>query len=433
MTTGAQRSAPHRERTRDRLNERRPGPAKRAPAAHRKVAPPPPMLAVKYARLGGTDKVLLGLVLALVVFGLIMVFSASYYQVQETGSSPWTRVFKQGIIAGASVLVMLMLSRFDYRKLADNRIVTAFLVFSVFLLVLVLFVGVNLNGSRRWFNIKLPFIATTYQPSEQAKLALVLYMAASMSRLGDKMKSFKEGVLPNLVVLGLMCLLVMKQPNLSTTVAFVAIGFSMLLMGGAKLSHLSLLSLAGIAGILYLAQSAEYRNSRIVSFLNPFDPVLRQDESYQLVQSLLSLGAGGLFGVGPGMSRQKFLFLTYADSDFIFAIIAEEYGWVGCCVLLGVYLAIIWRGIRIAMQCPDRFGSLLAAGATAMLAFQVVLNVAVVTGSVPTTGMPLPFISAGGSSLLAFLACMGLLLSVSRSLPQRKPASLVSADMPIKS
>ena len=256
-------------------------------------------------------------------------------------------------------------------------------------------------------------IPLSFQPSELAKFVLVLYMASFMSKRPQLMASFSHGIVPMLIIMGVFGILLLLQKNMSMMVIMVMTGAVMLFFGGARMAHL--VTLAGIAApvMVIAVLSEEYRKARMTMFWDPWTS--KADGAYQLRQSLIALGSGGIFGKGLNFSRQKLLFLPYGESDFIFAIIGEELGLIGCVLLMGAYAFLVYRGIRIAMRCKDRFGSLLAAGITSVIGMQAIVNIAVATSSAPTTGQTLPFISAGGTSLVIFLSAAGILLNVSRN------------------
>lgn len=360
----------------------------------------------KKAKLGRMDFGILFVVLALCAIGLVMVFSASYYSAQEKLGDAFYYVRKQAIYLCISIPAMLILTRVDYHVL--DKLKTPILLVCTILLVAVLLFGSEYNGAKRWLSIA----GQSIQPSEVAKFGMMIYMSAFMATRQHLMKDFIKGLLPMLLVLGLICGLIMLQPNMSMAVIIGMMGIAMLYVGGADFKYIAMLMLAGVALFFLLTVVAEYRMKRLISFTNPWeDPA---GTGYQLIQSLYALGAGGLFGQGLSNSRQKLLYLTFGESDFVFSIVGEELGFVGAAVVLLLYLFIVYRGIRVALKCKDRFGSLLAAGITIVFALQVAVNVGVVTGVMPTTGQAMPFISAGGSSLLIFMSAMGVLLNISR-------------------
>jgi cell division protein FtsW len=275
------------------------------------------------------------------------------------------------------------------------------------LLVFVPGVGVENYGAKRWIN--LPFF--TIQASEIAKFGFIVFTASYMAKNYKKMSKFKS-ILPVLLVGGAMCLLIILEPNMSITMCMIMLIFVMLFIGGARIKHFLVLALPVIALVPVLIMLEPYRMQRLVAFLNPWESPL--EEGYQLIQSFYALGSGGLFGVGLFNSRQKYLFLPFSESDFIFSIIGEELGFFGCVAVIAVYLIIIWRAVVISKNSTDRFGCYLSSGITAIIAIQVLINIAVVSGSIPPTGLPLPFVSAGTSSLVVFCAGVGVLFSVER-------------------
>ncbi len=346
----------------------------------------------------------------LCAFGLVMVFSASYYYAQNTASVGYDGYYyirKQAVYLALGFPMMFLLSYLDYHRIEGLKVVAILL--SIALLVAVLIFGQETNGAKRWIVIG----GQSIQPSEIAKFGMMLYMCSFMSKKHAVMQSFSKGMLPMLLVIGVICGLVMLQPNMSMAVIMGLMGYALLFAGGCDTKQMLLLAvvLAGLFALLAIIEP--YRLARLVSFTNPWaDPL---GDGYQLIQSFYALGSGGLFGVGLNNSKQKLLYMTYGESDFIFAIVCEELGLIGGLVVLAAYSFIVYRGIRIALRCRDRFGSLLAAGITVVFGLQVFVNIGVCTGLLPTTGQALPFISAGGSSMMIFLAAMGILLNISRS------------------
>ncbi|WMT38833.1 putative lipid II flippase FtsW [Paenibacillus sp. D2_2] len=282
------------------------------------------------------------------------------------------------------------------------------LILSVITLVLVLFAGSDINGARRWFVLN----GINLQPAEFAKLSIILYLATLISRKGENIRNFRRGLLPILAVVGLVLLLVMKQPDFGTVLIMFSIALTILVVGGVNLRHLFLLSLLLIPMFVYLAVSQSYRLQRITTFLNPMSNP--QNSDYQLIQSLYALGHGGLSGTGLGGSIQKLFYLPEAHTDFIFAVVGEEFGFIGTFLLMLVFFVFIWRGYTAAIRCDDPFGLLLGVGIVMMIFIQLVLNIGGVTGCLPITGLPLPLISYGGSSLILCLASTGILLNISR-------------------
>lgn len=352
----------------------------------------------------------LALILALLMMcGLLTLFSATYYKAVDQGDA-LLEVKKQLIGVGLGAFLMLLTSRIPYSFWQKPRVVMLALTGSFALLVLVLIpgIGVYVNGSRRWLNIT----GLSFQPSELAKIASVLYLASTLSFRLKQVERLWTGILPLLVVPAAMFLLILQQPNLSTAGSIMIVAVLMMLLAGAKWKHLSLMGVAGLAVGFAYAWVEPYRRERLLSFRNPFAQM--SDEGYQLSQSLIAIGSGGLFGRGLGQGRQKFSYLPYPESDFIFAIIGEDFGLFGCCVVILLFVAFAVAGMRIALNCQDRYGCLLAAGITAMISVQAFINIGVVVGILPTTGLPLPFFSAGGTSISLLMAAVGILFNISR-------------------
>jgi cell division protein FtsW len=345
----------------------------------------------------------------LCAFGLVMVFSASYYYAQNTASVGYDGYYyirKQAVYLAIGFPMMLAISYFDFRKLERFKLVAVLI--SIALLIAVLIFGQETNGARRWIVIG----GQSIQPSEIAKFGMMLYMASFASKKYKVMHSFTKGMLPMLLVIGVICGLVMLQPNMSMAVIMGLMGYALLFIGGCDGKQMFLLAIVLGALFALLAIIEPYRLARLTSFVDPWEDPL--GDGYQLIQSYYALGAGGLFGVGLNNSRQKLLYMTYGESDFIFAIVAEELGLIGALLVLAAFGFIVYRGIRIALLCRDRFGSMLAGGITVVFGLQVFVNIGVCVGVLPTTGQALPFISAGGSSMMIFLAAMGVLLNIAR-------------------
>ena len=365
----------------------------------------------------------------LTLMGSLMVLSASSYEMGVTGdgnamSTFITQVFSIALGGVAFVLA----ANLDYRFLNNRRIVMLLILVSFVMLLLVwllpkvpainsLKIGVwspYLNNAYRWLRIGIKSASISIQPSEILKVAVILYLSYYITHNQKTMHLFWRNNFPALCVVGVNALLVVLQPNLSTTSLIVFVTMFMLVAGGMRKRTLFLLMLAGVAGLVALAYITPGRWERITTFMNPWAEGVYNDEGYQLVQSYYALGNGGWFGTGLGLSKQKHLFLPYAYSDFIYAIVGEELGFVRGVGVLLVFLVLIWCGYRIAVNARDSFGCYLALGLTSILALQVILNIFVVTGFMPTTGIPLPFFTAGGTTMTIFLGTMGLLVSVSR-------------------
>ena len=355
------------------------------------------------------DKSVVLIMLILLAMGLVTLFSATYYP-RTTAGDPLSAVKKQliGVALGAAACVIL--SRVPYRVLRRPRVMLTLLAVSAVLLILVIIpgIGVSINGSRRWLNI----LGMSMQPSEFAKYAMVIFMAGMLDRRADLLGKLFRGVVPLLIVPGVMFLLILEQPNLSTGGSILICALVMLFCAGLKKRHMALLGTGGLILGAFYAWSAPYRRERLLSFRDPFAKM--SDEGYQLSQSLIALGSGGLFGMGLGQGRQKFAYLPYPESDFIFAIVGEDFGLIGCAAVIAMFAAFVFAGLRIAVTCRDRYGCLLAAGITSMIGMQAFINMGVVTGILPTTGLPLPFFSAGGTSVTMIMAAVGILLNISR-------------------
>lgn len=361
------------------------------------------------ARLKPADGTLALILALLMMCGLLTLFSATYYKAVDQGDA-LLEVKKQLIGVGLGAFLMLLTSRIPYSFWQKPRVVMLALTGSFALLVLVLIpgIGVYVNGSRRWLNIT----GLSFQPSELAKIASVMYLASTLSFRLKQVERLWTGILPLLVIPAAMFLLILQQPNLSTAGSIMIVAVLMMMLAGAKWKHLSLMGVVGLAVGFAYAWVEPYRRERLLSFRNPFAQM--SDEGYQLSQSLIAIGSGGLFGRGLGQGRQKFSYLPYPESDFIFAIIGEDFGLFGCCVVILLFVAFAVAGMRIALNCQDRYGCLLAAGITAMISVQAFINIGVVVGILPTTGLPLPFFSAGGTSISLLMAAVGILFNISR-------------------
>ncbi len=354
------------------------------------------------------------IVTCLTAFGCMMVYSASCYSAAYHYGNEYFFLYKQifGIVIGLAL--MIGLSFFDYHKLKKYK--WLFVIITLVLLVLVFIPGIGTEsyGAKRWVSL----LGISLQPSEVAKFALVIFLAAYLSDNHDKIKSFRSLLIP-LGVAGVICLLVILEPSMSVTMCLGFITLFMLIVGGISKKHAIMLSVPAALSVPALIAAEPYRLKRLFAFINPW--ASPQGEGFQLIQSLYSLGSGGWFGVGLFNSRQKYLFLPFAESDFIFSVIGEEFGLVGCLLLMAVFLALIMLLVKIALNAPDRFGTLLASGIAFIIAIQTILNIAVVTGSIPPTGLPLPFISSGGTSVMMFMAGIGICLNILR-LSKKKSA-----------
>jgi cell division protein FtsW len=362
----------------------------------------------KEKKRGPMDFPLFIVILILLCFGLIMVFSASMVEDVKRYNNIYFHLIKQSVWLVIGMGAMITALIVPYQKLRNRKFINFGMAISLILLVAVLFTP-SVNGAKRWFALG----GANLQPSEIAKVMIIIYLADIISRKGEKIRTFSKGVVPILLVAGVLAALILKEPNMSTAMIIMAVTFCMLIVGGARFSHLFSLVLLGLAGGGFLAMSADYRRDRVLGFLNPWKDAL--GSGYQVIQSLYALGAGGFFGAGLGQSRQKWYYIPEAQNDFIFAIIGEELGFLGTLFVIILFVILVWRGMKIALNCTDRFGSLLAAGITALIAVQSSINLLVVSSFMPVTGVPLPLISYGGSSFVITMASLGVLLNISRN------------------
>lgn len=355
------------------------------------------------------DFILLIAIVALVFIGIIMVFSASWPEAMVDFKDGYHFFRKQLIAAGAGFIGMIVLMNFNYRYLKKLALPIYFMsLLSGVLLFTPL--GVELKGATRWINLGF----TTFMPSDAIKFGSIIFFAAFLSNKRDRIGTLVQGTIPSLGIIGLSCLFIYLQPDLGTTLTLAGALMGMFFIGGMKISHMFFIG-GGAGAFLFYAiagEGNEYRLDRWTTFLDPFADKL--GKGWQVVQSLYALGSGGLFGLGLGKSRQKFFYIPEAYNDFIFSIIGEELGLFGTLLVLFLFLIVIWRGIIIALKTEDIFGCYLAAGITALITVQALINIAVVTSSIPTTGITLPFISFGGTSLLFYMSGIGILLNISR-------------------
>ncbi len=350
-------------------------------------------------------------ILILLAIGVNMVFSASMYEDSQFYGDSYYHLEKQIMWAAMGIAAMLFMASIDYRKLRSKRILNLGMIGTLILLIVVLLptpISISRNGASRWIGYK----AYNIQPSEIAKIAIILYTADYITRKGERMKQLAKGVIPILLITAVYALLIIKEPNMSTCVIVMAVVILMVFIGGAKISHMVGIFALGVAGAVGLVAIAPYRMARFLSFLDPWaDPL---DTGYQAIQSLYALGAGGFFGSGFGQSRQKLYYIPEAQNDFILSIIGEELGFIGIFIIILLFAILVWRGMRIAINCKDKFGSLVASGITSLIAVQSSINFLVVASFMPITGVTLPLISYGGSSLLFTMIMLGILLSISR-------------------
>lgn len=356
------------------------------------------------------DKILLFSVFALIAFGLVMIASAGVIYSQTRFSDQYF-FFKRQLFFGVApgLFVLYFFSKFDYHRL--KKIATPFFLVSLVLLILVFVpgVGTKIYGANRWVQLG----PISFQPSEMAKLAIILYLAAWLESKGHrKLRDFFEGLLPFMVILGIAGFLIIKQPDAGTLGVIMLTALAIYFVSGAKISYIFGIILAGIGGLAVIIKMAPYRMNRFLVFLNPeTDP---QGIGYQINQALLAIGSGGIFGAGLGHSRGKFNYLPEPVGDSIFAIIGEELGLIGVGLLVIFFVVLALRGYKIAKNSIDDFGKLVGVGLTSWIIFQAFINISAISGIIPLTGIPLPFISYGGTSLVFLLAGVGILLNISR-------------------
>ena len=355
------------------------------------------------------DFILLITTISLVFIGIVMVFSSSWPEAMENHGDGYYFLKKQLISATIGFISMMLAMNINYhyyKKFAIPIYLLALLsgawIFSP--------LGVEIKGATRWLNLGF----TTFMPSDAIKLGSIMFFANFLANKKEKIGTFIQGTIPALLIIGLSCILILEQPDLGTTVTLAATLIAMFFIGGAKLRYLLGMGVGAGFFLVYAITSEgnEYRMERWTTFLDPFSDKL--DSGWQIVQSLYALGSGGIFGLGLGKSRQKFFYIPEAYNDFIFSIIGEELGLLGTLSVLFLFFILIWRGVVIALKTEDLFGCYLASGITALIAIQSLINIAVVTSSIPTTGITLPFISSGGTSLLFYMASVGILLNISR-------------------
>lgn len=357
-------------------------------------------------KLNKMDYSFLLIVFFLLSYGLVMVFSASSASAHYQYGDAYYFVKRQFIWAVIGVGVMLLMSRVPISFIYKHSI--RFMGLSIVLLFAVLLVGIEVKGAKRW----LGFGSVTFQPSEVAKLAIIVFLARCISTNKKALKTFSKGFLPYIIIVLGIAFIVYLEPHFSGAMVIVLTGCIVLWAAGAKLMHFVSIGLAAIPAIVVAMMSASYRLARLTTYMDPFKDT--SGDGWQIVQSLYAIGSGGFFGLGLGQSRQKFLYLPEPHNDFIFSIICEELGFIGAILVIVLFGLLIWKGIKIAINAPDKFSSLTVIGIISLIAIQAIFNIAVVTASIPATGMPLPFFSYGGTSLVFIMAEMGIVLSVSR-------------------
>lgn len=366
---------------------------------------------------GKVDRPFLLIVMVLLIIGIVMMFSASYAWAISEGYSGTYYAQNQLKFAIIGIIAMFFLAHLDYHFLGKKWVAFALFGVSLIMLILVLTpLGISTDGTdiKRWLGIG----SFSFQPSEIMKFAIIVLFAYLISNNQDKMSKFKTGVLPYLLILGVVAVLMMKEPHLSGTLIICAIGVIIVFVGGARIPHLLGLfgiGIIGIGGIVLYKTAVDgfsYFTKRFSGWLDPFADI--QGDSWQTCQSLIAIGSGGMFGVGLGESRQKYMYLPESKNDFVFAIVCEELGFIGAVTIVLLFAVFVFRGILISNNAPDKFGALLTIGLVFQIGIQAFLNIAVVSNLIPNTGISLPFFSYGGTSLVMLLAQMGIVLNVSR-------------------
>jgi cell division protein FtsW len=395
--------------------------------SHRRVKAKP--TATRTTTRSSTAVLLVATVVVLNVVGMVMVLSASSVASLTDYGSPWYFFFRQLLWTALGGAAFVFGVRFDYRNW--RRLVRPLLIVSTALLVAVLVpgIGVYVSGSRRWLGVGM----FRFQPSEIAKLALLLYAADLMSRRSGEVHAWRRVVKPVVLVLAGFVVLVMREPDLGSALVLAFVVLAVLVAGGARARHLAVVGGLGLTALTLLALLEPYRRVRMLTFLHPFAD--STNAGYQISQSLIALGSGGLTGVGLGAGRAKWNFLPNAHTDFIFAIIGEELGLIGCVLVIALFVTFAVLGTRAALRAPDRFGALVAAGVTMWVVGQAVINIAAVVGLLPVTGIPLPFVSFGGSALIATMLASGMLVNIARqgrATPARVPSRTASARAPVR-
>jgi cell division protein FtsW len=372
------------------------------------------------ARTLRSDKVLFFAALALVCTSVIMVVSAS------VAREPLARAsLRQLAYAVGGLIAMFALMRTDYHHLRRPTVIWTLLgVTTAGLLGVFLFK--DLNGAHRWIHLPVPGLPVSLQPSELAKLAAIVFAAAVLERRMHRINDVRYSLLPIGLVTGVLAFLIVKEPDLGTSMVVVLAVLTMAFAAGLSWRYLCGVLLLMLPVLTYYILTHAERTNRVLAFLRP-DEVNKLGDGWQLYQSLIALGSGGIFGLGLGEGWQKLFFLPEPQNDFIFAVIGEEFGLVGTTLVVACFAVVAWRGLRAALLAPDRFGTLVGVGLTMMIGMQAFINMSVVTGLAPTKGIPLPFVSAGGSSLLVNLLAMGILLNISQ---QASPAAAATVDAP---
>ncbi len=346
----------------------------------------------------------------LVIIGIIMVFSSSWPKaLHDPSIQDGYHFLRKQLIAGSIGFVgMIFFMNFPYWKL--NKLAKVIFLSCIVLNLLIFTpLGIEIKGARRWIDLGF----TTFMPSDAMKIGSIIYISYFLTKKKEKIKSFTQGVIPSLIIIAISCGTIAIQDDLSTSAVLGITLVLILFIAGLRFFYLAIFgALGGLGATAIILFGDEFRRGRILAFLDPFK--YRQTAGWQVIQSLYALGSGGLFGSGLGKSRQKFFYIPEPHNDFIFAIIGEELGFIGCVTVIILFLLVIWRGIRIALNTDNLFGCFLASGIVALITVQSLIHIGVVTSSIPPTGIPLPFISYGGTSLMVYMSAVGILLNISR-------------------
>jgi cell division protein FtsW len=353
------------------------------------------------------DRWLFAATVGLALFGVVMVFSASAVTAMQENNNAYHYLVKQGVWMAIGFVAMLIAMQIDYQLLRNRRIVYA-LLFGTVVMLLAVFAFPRVNGAHRWIK----FAGFSAQPSEAAKLVLAIFLAYFLEKRAGEEGSFWRTFVPCMAVTGVLALLIVSEPDLGTALMLAVVCVVVTFTAGARIMHLGLASAPAFVGVALLLIFVPWRLERMITFLDPWaDP---QNRGFQVVQSLIAVGSGGLNGLGFAQGKQKLFYLPFAHSDFIFAVVGEELGLIGALMIVLVFGLFLWRGVRAAMLAPDRFGMLLGIGIVSMIVVQALFNMSVVLSMVPTKGIPLPFISYGGSSLVPTMVAVGILLNISQ-------------------
>ena len=356
------------------------------------------------------SNVIMYLVATLLVIGIIMIYSTSSAKAADSAHLMNTTFLRHVMWVAIAIIGMLIMMSIDYHYLQKYRTVIFIAALAGLVVVLIPEIGTVTYGARRWIRFGSYF---GYQPSEFAKLAMIIFMSGYIAKNREKMSTFARGFVVPIILIGIVSLLILKEPDFGTAMFISTISFILIMTGGTRIVYVILTMIASIPHIYQIMHNIPtYRHNRLLAFLDPWqDPT---GIGYQIIQSWIALGSGGIAGLGMGESRQKLFFLPMSDNDFVFSIIGEEFGFLGTTSIVVMFALLTWQGIRVCKTAPDPFGFSLSLGITVSLALQAAINIAVVTGSIPTKGLPLPFISTGGSSILLSMLGIGILLNIAK-------------------